>query len=438
MPDVVTLIVGMVFSGRRKVFAMRVCWIKAGGFVPLDYGGRIRSFQMVKELASRHSLTVLTFYPEIPEDSHPALERLFDELILVPLKLPKLRSFDELRDYAGRIAAPHPYSMEKYYRPELRRAVADLFARKSFDVIVCDFIYPAGVLDWSTNTPIVLFTHNIEAEVWQRQYQVAANPLWKAVFWWEYRGLARAERRYAALSAHVLAVSESNRQFFGTCAGGAENVTLIPTGVDTDYFRPAPNEELAGHLVFTGAMDWAPNHDAMEWFYRDILPSVRASVPDVETWMVGRNPSVKLRSLTAGDDRSHITGRVDDVRPYLNRGSVFILPMRTGSGTRLKVFEAMAAGKAIVSTPTGAEGLPVKHEENILLASTAEEFASSVVRLLRDAPLRRRLGQNARQLTETGYSWKAATDRLEEALERVVQKNSQEMAVSGPTLWSQK
>lgn len=413
---------------------MRVCWIKAGGLVPLDFGGRIRSFKMVKELASRHPVTVLTFYPEIPDDQHSALKPLFDELVLVPLKVPKQRSIAESIDYLRRIAASHPYSMEKYYKRELRRAVTDLFARKSFDVIVCDFIYPAGVLDWFTRTPIVLFTHNIEAEVWERQYKVASNPLWKLAFRREHRGLARAERRYASLAAHVLAVSEGNREFFGACAGGIENVTLIPTGVDTDYFLPAPNDERDGHLVFTGAMDWTPNHDAMEWFYRDILPRVRGSAPEVETWIVGRNPSAKLRGLVAGDDRTHITGRVDDVRPYMNRAGIFVLPMRTGSGTRLKVFEAMAAGKAIVSTPTGAEGLPVKHGENILLASTAEEFASYVIQLLQDATLRHRLGESARQLAEAGYSWKAATDRLEEALERVVRTSSREMAAFGSNL----
>jgi sugar transferase (PEP-CTERM/EpsH1 system associated) len=412
---------------------MRVCWIKAGGFVPLDYGGRIRSFQMVKELAARHAVTVLTFYPEVPGDSHDSLKPLFDELILVPLKLPKLRSLAEFSDYARRFAAVHPYSMEKYYRKELRRAVDALFARKSFDVIVCDFIYPAGVLDWGSKTPIVLFTHNIEAEVWERQYKVARNPLWKLTFWREYRGLARAERRYAGLAAHVLAVSESNRQFFAACAGGAENVTLIPTGVDTDFFSPVRSEERDGHLVFTGAMDWAPNHDAMEWFFRAILPQIRAAAPDVETWVVGRNPSARLRGLAASDARIHITGRVDDVRSYMNRGAIFVLPMRTGSGTRLKVFEAMASGKAIVSTPIGAEGLPVTHGENILLASTADDFASDVILLLQDGQLRSRLGQNARQFIESGYSWKAATNCMEEALERVVHKSSREMSVSGST-----
>jgi sugar transferase (PEP-CTERM/EpsH1 system associated) len=400
---------------------MKVCWIKAGGFVPLDFGGRIRSFHMLKELARRHSVTVLTFYPQVDgDDPHPALAPLFEELVLVPLPLPKKQSVGEYLDYARLLAAPHAYSMQKYYRPELRRAVAELFSRKSFDAIVCDFITPAGVLDWSpAGTPVLLFTHNVEAEIWQRQYRVSSNPVRKLMFWLEYQRLTRAERYYAKRAAHVLAVSESNRQFFGQYTGGADKVTLLPTGVDTEYFQPEPESQQEWTLVFTGSMDWAPNHDAMKYFYRDILPLIRAAEPEVETWIVGRNPPVSLRNLVEGDTKVHLTGRVDDVRPYMNRGAVYILPMRTGSGTRLKVFEAMAAGKAIVSTPTGAEGLPVKHEENILLATEPKAFAEAVVRLIRDAPLRNRLAANARAMAEAGFSWRAATDRLEEAIVRV-------------------
>jgi polysaccharide biosynthesis protein PslH len=140
----------------------------------------------------------------------------------------------------------------------------------------------------------------------------------------------------------------------------------------------------------------------------------------VETWMIGRNPTGALRNLVDGDDRVHLTGRVDDVRPFMNRGSVYVLPMRSGSGTRLKVFEAMAAGKAMVSTRTGAEGLPVTHGENILLADDPLAFARHVVELLRSPELRRRLGSNARSLAERVGSWKSATDRLDEALHRVV------------------
>ena len=403
---------------------MRLCWIKAGGFVPLDVGGRIRSFQMVRELARRHAVTVLAFYPATENDLHRELAPLFEELITVPLRLPQQGSAAEYLDYLRLLPAAHAYSMQKYYRRELRQVVNQLFSRKSFDAIVCDFIYPAGVLDWTGRAPIVLFTHNVEAEVWERQYRVAANPVSKLTFWLEYRRLTRAERYYAGRAARVLAVSERNRQFFGGYVGGPENVVLMPTGVDTDYFRPAPDAEVERTLIFTGSMDWVPNHDAMEYFCRDILPLIRQQEPDVETWIVGRNPRPTLRSLAETDPKVHITGRVEDVRPFMNRGSIYVLPMRTGSGTRLKVFEAMASGKAIVSTPIGAEGLPVTEGENILLAADPGAFARAVVRLIRDAALRRRLEINARALVEQGLSWRAATDRLEEAIYETVHETA--------------
>jgi len=395
---------------------MRLCWIKAGGFVPLEFGGRIRSFQMVRELARRHAVTVLTFYPGVADDRHSELAPLFEELITVPLNLPQKRSRAEYLDYLRLLLAPHAYSMQKYYRPELRRAVSQLFSRKSFDAIICDFVYPAGVLDWEAKTPTILFTHNVEAEVWERQYQVSSNPLSKLAFWLEYKRLLRAERYYAQRSAHVLAVSESNREFFGRYVGGAEKVSLIPTGVDTDYFHPAPESPEQRSLVFTGSMDWVPNHDAMEYFYRDIFPLIRREEPDVDMWMVGRNPPASLVRLVENDPKVHVTGRVEDVRPFMSRSSVFVLPMRTGSGTRLKVLEAMASGKAIVSTPIGAEGLPVTDGENIILADSPREFAQSVVTLIRDSASRRRLEINARALSESGLSWRAAAVRLEAAV----------------------
>ena len=399
---------------------MRLCWIKAGGFVPLDFGGRIRSFQMVKELARRHSVTVLTFYPAVEDDPHPEIAPLFEELVTVPLQLPKKKSLGEYLDYLRLLPARHAYSMQKYYRPELRKAVAELFGRKSFDAIICDFVYPAGVLDWKSETPIVLFTHNVEAEVWERQYQVSNDPIRKLMFGLEFVRLKRSERYYAQRAARVLAVSESNRQFFGRYAGGAEHVTLVPTGVDTDFFRPAPEPSLDRHLVFTGSMDWAPNHDAMEYFYREILPLIRVEEPEVEIWMVGRNPPASLTRLVKGDRKVHLTGRVEDVRPFIDRSSVYVLPMRTGSGTRLKVFEAMASGKAIVSTPVGAEGLPVTHGENLMLAAEPAEFAKAVIQLVRDFELRRHIESGARALVERGFSWRAATDRLEEAVATAV------------------
>jgi glycosyltransferase involved in cell wall biosynthesis len=169
-------------------------------------------------------------------------------------------------------------------------------------------------------------------------------------------------------------------------------------------------------------MDWNANEDGVRYFVRDILPRIRREVPGATFWVVGRNPSARLQALDSGDAGVRITGTVDDIRPYLNRGSVYVVPLRVGSGTRLKIFEAMATGKAIVSTTIGAEGLPVTHLENIVLADEPEQFSAQVVALLRDRARRRALGGAARQLVEERYSWKAASRHCDAVLTALVDK----------------
>jgi glycosyltransferase involved in cell wall biosynthesis len=265
----------------------------------------------------------------------------------------------------------------------------------------------------------VLFTHNVEALIWKRHFQVAANPVWKAICWHEYRKMARAERTYLQKSDHVLAVSATDRDFFAHYVEPAR-ITVIPTGVDLEYFSPVPDGEREDSIVFTGSMDWNANEDGVRYFVRDILPRIRSEVPGATFWVVGRNPSARLQALDSRETGVRITGTVDDIRPYLNQGSVYVVPLRVGSGTRLKIFEAMAAGKAIVSTTIGAEGLPVTHQENILLADDPGEFAGQVVSLLRDRQRRRTLGAASRRLVEERYSWKAAARHCEAILTTLV------------------
>jgi glycosyltransferase involved in cell wall biosynthesis len=188
----------------------------------------------------------------------------------------------------------------------------------------------------------------------------------------------------------------------------------MATGVDTEFF--SPRGPAAGkRLVFTGSMDWLPNEDAMTYFCRDILPLIRAQEPDVAVSIVGRAPTPAVTRL-AEDAGIEVTGRVDDVRGYIEQAAAYIVPIRIGGGTRLKIFEAMAMGKAVVSTTVGAEGLPVTHGENVLIADDPTSFARDVVRLLRDPARRVQLERAARQLVVERYDWSAVAAQLDAAL----------------------
>jgi glycosyltransferase involved in cell wall biosynthesis len=220
--------------------------------------------------------------------------------------------------------------------------------------------------------------------------------------------MERFERQACRRFGGVVAVSEMDRAVFE--AYGALRTFTIPTAVDSDYFRPGAEAAEAKELIFTGSMDWLPNEDAIMYFADEILPRVAVRVPGVSLTVVGRSPSARLRRLVQSQAAIRITGRVDDIRPYVDRAAVYVVPLRIGGGTRIKIYEAMAMGKAIVSTSVGAEGLPVADGGHLALADKPEAFADAVVRLLDDHETRRRLGRAARDFVESTCSWRAAAE----------------------------
>lgn len=187
----------------------------------------------------------------------------------------------------------------------------------------------------------------------------------------------------------------------------------VPTGVDLDYFRRPADALRTSDLVFVGSMDWLPNCDGVNYFVREVMPLIWKSKPDCSLAIVGRTPAPNIKALAEQDSRIKVTGTVPDVRPYLWGASVSIVPLRIGGGTRLKIYEAMAAGTATVSTTIGAEGLDVSHPENIRLADTSQAFADRCLALLNDRAERESVAAYALHLVTSRYSWDAITDAFE-------------------------
>jgi sugar transferase (PEP-CTERM/EpsH1 system associated) len=398
---------------------MRILWVKAGGLVPPDTGGKIRSYQILRQLARDHSVVFFTFYGKHSNDLHPSLASLFDRAVCIPLDLPHPKSLRELVDYGANLLTRQPYNIAKYCRSRVRTELRRLLERETFDTIICDFLIPAAVIPWDWPTPKVLFTHNVESMIWKRHYDVARNPLWKLLSWREWRTMQVAEQKYLLASDHVLAVSQDDCDFFAKYIDHAK-ISLIPTGADTDYFQPIEAEEIPNSLVFTGSMDWLPNEDAIIYFVKQILPKIREQIPDVSLAVVGRNPSRRLQELVATENAVRLTGWVEDIRPFLAKSTLCLVPLRIGGGTRLKIFEAMSMGKAVVSTSIGAEGLPVQPGKHLVIADDPTHFASATVNLLRDPASRRQLGIAARRLVEEKYSWAQVAKQFAKVLQDVV------------------
>jgi polysaccharide biosynthesis protein PslH len=398
---------------------LKILWIKAGGLVPLDSGGKIRSYHILQDLSRRHDVTFFTFYAEHPNDTHADLGRTFTRVICHPLRLPRPKSLGSLAHYFRHFVSCQPYQVVKYCASHVTASLGRLLQTERFDIIICDFLVAAGIIPWDFPCPKVLFTHNVEAQIWKRHFQVTRNPIWKAISWHEFRKTSRAESRYLNLANHVVTVSGADRDSFARLIDPAK-ITVIPTGVDVDFFRPTVAPEHPNALVFTGSMNWMPNEDAIFYFVKKILPNIRRQVPSVSLAVVGRDPSARLQDLARKTKGVNVTGRVEDIRPYVRNGSVYVVPLRVGSGTRLKIFESMAMGKAVVSTSIGAEGLPVQTGRDIIIADSPDEFASAVVGLLKDRSRRSQLGRMARQLVVRGYSWHSVGQHFESVLETLV------------------
>ena len=411
---------------------MRILWLKSDLLLPLDKGGKLRTWHLMRHLARRHEITYLAFKePGQPAADVEGMKEVAARVETITRSEPAKGTPRFYADAAVHLLDPLPYAVGKYRSAEYRRRVASLLAAEPFDLIVCDFLFPAVNLPKRLPCPAVMFTHNVESEIWRRHAETKTGALGRLLYGAQYRRMLRYERRTLARFDGVLAVSDADRETFARLYPGAisQPVHVVPTGVDTEYFAPAnpdsanpqsPNPQPAirnPHLIFTGSMDWLPNEDAMLYFCRDVLPAIRADVPDASLTIVGRTPTPAVRKL-AEERGVTVTGRVDDVRPYMRDAAVYIVPLRIGGGTRLKIFEAMAMGKAVVSTTIGAEGLPVADGEHVLLADDPASFARAVVHLIRDDQHRRRIEAAAHALVLARYDWSAVAGELEDALIR--------------------
>ncbi len=344
-------------------------------------------------------------------DTLPGCEQVFS----FPHRLPKQGSPAFALALARSWVSALPVDLSKARVPALGREVERLLASGAVDVCVADFLAAWPNVPRGSRVPTVLFEHNVEHAIWQRLARTERRGIRRALLELEWRKMRRIEARACRDAALTIAVSEADRALLAERAPEAE-ISSIPTGVDTTYFAPAATPERPASLVFTGSMDWYPNEDAVLHAIDAILPAVRAEVPEVSLTVVGRSPSPRLCEAAARAG-VRVTGTVDDVRPFVAEGAVSIVPLRVGGGTRLKIFEALAMGKAVVSTSVGAEGLPLMPGEHYLAADTPADFARAVVRLMRDAALRRRLGEAGRRLVEARYSWAETARRFEALLE---------------------
>jgi sugar transferase (PEP-CTERM/EpsH1 system associated) len=396
---------------------VHILWLKTELLHPVDKGGRIRTYQMLRALRHEHRITYLTLDDgTAATDARARAPEYCDELITVPFAPPAKGSPAFYAALLRNMASALPYAVARYGSAPMRRAVAERCARGDVDVVVCDFLAPSLNVPHDLRVPAVLFQHNVEAMIWERHAQVARHPVKRAYLREQWRRMRRWEASECHRFNHVIAVSPQDADVF-RARYGLDAVSDVPTGVDTEFFRPSGVEAREPHgLVFTGSMDWMPNEDAILWFADEIFPRVRAELPDATLTVVGRHPTARVRERAAAEPSIHVTGSVPDVRPFIERAAAFVVPIRVGGGTRLKIFEAMAMECPVVSTRVGAEGLPVRDGVDVLLADEPAAFADAVVALLRDPRRAAAVGGAAAAEVRARFGWDRVAERFAEQL----------------------
>jgi len=393
---------------------------------PPHNGAAIRTWNILRLLAMEFDVAGLCFDRPDRHLAHvPLAERMAAmnaqgrfELLPIPQLGSRLRL---LADHGRSLVTGHPYTWYVHESREARRAVADELRRFDPHVVHVDSMDMVRLLPWLEGRRVVVTHHNVESQLLQRRSSGEAAAWRRRYLQVQADRLRQAEELWMPRVALNVVVSSEDEQAFRAIAPSAR-YAVVPNGVDVEYFQPVDGAVEGG--VFVGGTTWHPNRDALHWFAAEILPRLRARGEQSPVTWVGRVTDEERRTFD-GVDGLQLTGYVEDIRPYLARAACFIAPLRFGGGTRLKLLDAWAMGKAIVSTNAGAEGLGGVDGQELLLADDPDAFADAVIRVLRDAALRDRLGAGGRAAAVARFSWQVIGRRMSDLYRGVAGLNSE-------------
>ena len=393
---------------------MRILLLLPYSPIPPTFGGALRNYHLLKHLARHHDVTVLTYgTPEVADSIAAEFALRRGRVRAVPKQWMRGRwRLGQL--YA--VSTGHSFFHLIIGRSRrMQEAIDEVLSEEAFDIVQTEFT-PMGCFSLSTDAVKILDAHNVEHDNHRRMSEHAKSLTRRLYYRREARRLIGEETEACCRHDAVFVTSAQDQSLFDALAPDVPKF-IVPNGVDTDYFAPAPPASEPASLVFTGMMAYLPNHDGMLYFLDEIFPLVRREVPAARVYIVGSRPPAEL--LRRASDSVVITGYVEDVRPFVARASVYVVPLRMGSGTRLKILEALAMKRPVVTTSIGCEGLAVSHGESALVADEPLAFARQVIDLLHDDELRKKLTRAGYDLVREQYDWSVVHRRVEEAYEEI-------------------
>ncbi len=394
---------------------MKILWLNTNFMHPTTKGGQIRTLEILRHLHRWHEIHYVAIEnpdePEGPARAHEYSTRAYPFRYRIPNK----RSLAFAGQLMGGLCSKVPLAVGRFNPPGMRKFVEEILTRERFDASVLDYLPPTTY--YPDRPHSVLFQHNVEYMIWRRHAATASDPLRRFYFKLQAERMFDYEKLACRECGQVVACSDADAQLMRE-SFSIDHVSTVPTGVDIGYFaRPGDTAGVTTKpdLVFVGSMDWAPNQQGVLWFTREVFPLIERKRPGTTFAIVGRTPSPAIQAL-AREGRITVTGTVADVRPWFWEASVSVVPLLVGGGTRLKIYEAMAARTAIVSTAIGAEGLEYSHPENIRIADMPQDFADQCLDLLENSETRRRMTENGWEMVNGRFSWEVIAKRFDSIL----------------------
>lgn len=393
---------------------MRILFVLISLPFPTNIGQRMRNYSQVRALQMEgHEVTLLAFGDRDELNSARAgLAGLCADLDVLPDPGRGARA-----GYAGRLRAltsSLPYGAWRMRSNTMRAAVSKRLASQAFDLVLCDDVYQIGNLPTAFPGPVVLDKPSIVHEEVRRFIENQRNLLTSAYGRIEHRRLRRLELQACSRVAAVWACSERDRQIL-VRGNSSVPIAVVPNAINIDEYRPAEADD-GRTVLYVGAMDWLPNRDAVAFFVSDVMPELRRLVPNLSFVVAGREPPPDFRRRFEQIPNVRFTGTLPDLRPVIAQAAICVVPLRIGSGTRLKILEAAAMAKAVVSTTVGAEGLTLKDGKEIIIADGPRTMASAIAALLGDRRRRLEIGRAARRHVAAEYGIPALRRALREAL----------------------
>jgi len=391
------------------------------------HGGVLqRGYNIIREISRHNDVHLLAFvHPdtlasqELVNDSKLHLEQYCSSVDYFSL-WPKKSPLHKYIAFAAGFFYPYPFSALAHRSAALRRRMQEILDNNDIDVIHYDTIGLAPYHDPSRGLATILTHHNIESTLMARRARVESS--WLAQYYVDLQ--AKRLRAYEISQSPRfdmnIMMSKTDEAELKAMAPSVKT-EIVPNGVDTEYFEVRDEPQEAA-IIYTGGMNMFANKDAVIHLISDIWPRIKAKVPEAVFNVIGQDPPEELHELAKADDSIKVLGYVADIRPYVARSAVYVVPLRVGGGTRLKVLDALSQGKAIVSTAVGCEGIDVSDGLNIHIEDDDDKFADRVIELLENPQRRRELGAEARKLAEQSYAWESIGKVLQGAYETVVQQ----------------